>query len=225
MADIPVFWMEPSGFVQVRLRTFRFSSDARCAARPEWGCDAEVLILSEAPESEWREEYALEEDSRRHSRTLAERIADEDPRWPSRCDRCGADFPPDATRQVWADRLYTGAPDGALHSERSLPVGALRHLEWMEGVPEFCGPDGIALQCITPGGEWIVDSEASNCTRKGDPSHKCWIRHGDPRDPQGLKTGVKLHVDKNGDTCAAGAGSIACGSYHGFLHNGRLTSC
>jgi hypothetical protein len=33
------------------------------------------------------------------------------------------------------------------------------------------------------------------------------------------KTG-RLHVDKNGNTCAAGAGSIITGKWHGFLHNG-----
>ena len=32
-----------------------------------------------------------------------------------------------------------------------------------------------------------------------------------------------VHVDKSGDTCAAGAGSILIGGYHGFLHNGYLT--
>ena len=31
-----------------------------------------------------------------------------------------------------------------------------------------------------------------------------------------------LHVDKNGVTCAAGAGSIALPNLHGFLHNGHL---
>jgi hypothetical protein len=51
-----------------------------------------------------------------------------------------------------------------------------------------------------------------------DDVHKCWVRHGDPR------TG-ELHVDKNGVTCSAGAGSILSGSYHGFLHNGYLVEC
>lgn len=31
-----------------------------------------------------------------------------------------------------------------------------------------------------------------------------------------------ITVDKNGTTCAAGAGSISAGPYHGFLRNGQL---
>ena len=31
-------------------------------------------------------------------------------------------------------------------------------------------------------------------------------------------------VDKNGETCAAGAGSIASAGYHGFLVNGVLSA-
>jgi len=48
--------------------------------------------------------------------------------------------------------------------------------------------------------------------------HRCWVRHGRPEDGT-------LHVDKNGVTCAAGAGSIVAGNFHGFLHGGFLTSC
>jgi hypothetical protein len=69
---------------------------------------------------------------------------------------------------------------------------------------------------MTPGGEWIIDSRASNCTMPEDTEHRCWVRHGEAPD---------FHVDKNGKTCNAGAGSIKCGSYHGFLQNGFLTDC
>jgi hypothetical protein len=75
---------------------------------------------------------------------------------------------------------------------------------------QFEGP----LVVMTPGGEWVIDSRASNCGRPDDRTHRCWVRHGEP---------PNIHVDKNGDTCAAGAGSIVCGNYHGFLHNGFLT--
>jgi hypothetical protein len=62
----------------------------------------------------------------------------------------------------------------------------------------------------------MIDSRASNCTLPNDREHKCWIRHGTPPD---------LTVDKNGKTCAAGAGSIQLGNYHGFLRNGHLEEC
>jgi hypothetical protein len=39
------------------------------------------------------------------------------------------------------------------------------------------------------------------------------VRHGEA---------PNITVDKNGVTCGAGAGSIQCGSYHGFLRNGEL---
>lgn len=60
--------------------------------------------------------------------------------------------------------------------------------------------------------------EARNCTMPDDTTHKCWVRHGRPEDGS-------LHVDKNGHTCGAGAGSIDTGKWHGFLHNGELVEC
>lgn len=53
-----------------------------------------------------------------------------------------------------------------------------------------------------------------NCTMPYDYEHRCWVRHGEP---------PAITVDKQGHTCAAGAGSIQCGSYHGFLEDGALT--
>jgi hypothetical protein len=70
---------------------------------------------------------------------------------------------------------------------------------------------------VLPNGHiWDVDGRASNCDMKEDRTHRCWVRHGDP---------PNVHVDKNGHTCHAGAGSILSGNYHGFLHNGELTNC
>lgn len=81
------------------------------------------------------------------------------------------------------------------------------------------GYDGKALVVILPNGSsWYIDSRASNCTRPEDNSHRCWVRHGSPLDGT-------LHVDKNGDTCQAGAGSIISGDFHGFLHSGHIVSC
>lgn len=80
--------------------------------------------------------------------------------------------------------------------------------------------EGRHLFVIVPEGHWWnIDGRASNCTMKDDRTHRCWVRHGDPTRPE------TLHVDKNGDTCSAGAGSILAGDYHGFLHNGQLVKC
>ncbi|BDI33376.1 hypothetical protein CCAX7_54270 [Capsulimonas corticalis] len=78
------------------------------------------------------------------------------------------------------------------------------------------GLDGRTLSVQTPGGQWVIDSRANNCTRPDDKGHRCWVRHGVP---------PEINVDKAGDTCAAGAGSIMCGNYHGFLRNGYLEEC
>lgn len=80
----------------------------------------------------------------------------------------------------------------------------------------------LHLHAVCPNGQhWDIDSRASNCTRREDNVHRCWVRHGDPTQPH------TVHVDKNGDTCAAGAGSIIVNAkqpaYHGFLHNGRFS--
>jgi hypothetical protein len=63
--------------------------------------------------------------------------------------------------------------------------------------------------------EWMIDGQASNCTRPNE-DHFCWVRTGEP---------PNVTVGKDGNTCAAGAGSIQARDYHGFLRNGYLESC
>jgi hypothetical protein len=135
-----------------------------------------------------------------------------DPRWPSKC-ACGYTFEEGDQWQVNYSSLYKRSDNGELVTLRDAPVGALWDAHWM---PECMKrPDGRYMICRTPGGEWAIDSKCSNCTRPNEP-HDCWVRHGEPPD---------LHVDKNGNTCSAGAGSIICGGWHGFLHNGNLVQC
>ena len=89
---------------------------------------------------------------------------------------------------------------------------------WFDFLPkEQLGPDGKYLIVKLPNGSiWTVDGRASNCTMSEDTKHKCWVRHGVP---------PNITVDKNGLTCAAGAGSILAGGWHGFLRNGELIQC
>jgi len=94
-------------------------------------------------------------------------------------------------------------------SDQSVP-GAM----WWGESYSFNTPEGTqALFVETPGGPWCIDSRASNCTKPEDNEHRCWIRHGEV---------PKITVDKNGNTCSAGAGSIQAGNYHGFLRDGIL---
>lgn len=93
-------------------------------------------------------------------------------------------------------------------------VGAMWHAVWYPKNFEWSNENGPHLIVMTPGGEWDIDSRASNCTMRHDRLHRCWVRHGQA---------PLVTVDKAGLSCHAGAGSIQCGSYHGFLRAGVLT--
>ena len=148
------------------------------------------------------------------------RPAKQDQRWPRVCSKCSYEFQEGDQWQVFTDRLMARSDGGGLTTIREAPIGAMWFAWWMKySKSDSYGRDwdnqsGPSLIVKTPGGEWNIDSRASNCTLPKDRQHRCWVRHGFP---------PKIHVDKNGKTCAAGAGSIICGNYHGFLHNGCLT--
>jgi hypothetical protein len=121
--------------------------------------------------------------------------------------------------QLFHDRIYRAA-DGREWPLRELPPGAVYNAHWYADMG-WVGADGRSLVVILPTADrhpWCIDARASNCTMKDDNAHRCWVRHGRPEDGT-------LHVDKSGNTCAAGAGSIAVPGYHGFLHHGALVDC
>lgn len=147
-------------------------------------------------------------------RTEPEGWPRDDPRWPTHCT-CGYAFGPDDPWQLFYERLYRDPRTGAEYTIRDAPPGAMWRAEWMEDVAAYRGPDGQCLAVVLPDGhQWMIDGRASNCTRPKDNDHKCWVRHGEP---------PNLTVDKNGNTCQAGAGSIVSAGYHGFLVDGYLT--
>jgi hypothetical protein len=102
-----------------------------------------------------------------------------------------------------------------VENDLRLPVGAMYRSWWYEET-QWKGTDGESWTVQTPGGPWCIDSRASNCTRPDDSAHNCWCRHG---------KAPNFTVNKVGNTCGAGAGSIAMDGYHGFLINGELTDC
>lgn len=217
MSDrVKVFWSEPSEHVRVSLRRFYYSPRAdgteivagrhrRCAATPN-GCDASVGIIPSAPREDW-----IRIDEQGDAETVRG-VSKEHTGWPLKCEACGEPMGEGGEWQVNADRLYAGG--GQLFTLRDPPVGAMYDASWYT---DFAvGFDGLHLVVICPDGHpWLVDAEASNCTMKGDRSHRCWVRHGDPR------TG-EVHVDKDGATCSAGGGSIQTAKWHGYLHHGYL---
>lgn len=137
-----------------------------------------------------------------------------DPRWPRCCAHCGRDFTDDDHRQVNREMLYARSDGGPETTLRNAPPGAMWDATWM---PEAYRVDGQFLTVRLPNGhDWVIDDEATSCTRRGDLTHRCWVRHG---------TAPRITVDKRGETCAAGAGSIQSGDFHGYLTNGVLSSC
>lgn len=101
-----------------------------------------------------------------------------------------------------------------------LPPGAMWFADWFENLwnPQL----QYSLMVKTPGGDWHVDQQCSNCTMPSDrmqKEHHCWIIEGNLPDIESIS------VTKNGKTCGAGAGSILIGNYHGFLRNGYLEEC
>ena len=142
-------------------------------------------------------------------------VSADDPRWPKSCSACGFEFRPDDARQNFTSRIFQ-ADDGRSWPQRELPPGAMYYEDWMPRNfywDNFEGPGHLIV--ILPNGiDWNIDSRASNCTLPKDRMHRCWIRTGEP---------PNVTAGKTGHTCAAGAGSILAGNYHGFLRNGELT--
>jgi hypothetical protein len=145
----------------------------------------------------------------------------DDQRWPTTCNYCGNLITNVSEGYVHYFRLWTPqdrsrTPQNCpefFHLMKS-PTGACWDANWLHD--HRVGPDGRSLYVMCPDHhEWFVDGIASNCTRKDDKTHRCWCRQGKPEDGT-------LNVDKNCDTCQAGAGSILTPNWHGFLRNGFL---
>lgn len=216
------YWLEPTDQVAVGLRRYTTRGTGGWACAEGWH---EALTFTGTVAAEYRETD--------HGRVLAARpdVPHDDPRWPAECARgCGYRFGPDDPWQVWQELLYRRADTGEVVTLRPrkdydppdapapAPPGAMWNAWWLPDTPAWRGPDGMALMVRLPDGhDWHVDGEASNCTRKGDATHKCWVRRGDPRQ-------ANVTAGKDGETCAAGAGSIASAGYHGFLRDGVLTA-
>ena len=132
----------------------------------------------------------------------------DDERWPMKCAACDYVFDDDDHWQVFRETIYLRTDTGEEVLQTDNVPGMMFDATWM------CrkGADGRSLYVILPNGkQWAIDGRASNCSMPEDSEHRCWVRHGEP---------PFITVDKNGNTCAAGGGSIQAGDYHGFLRNG-----
>jgi hypothetical protein len=206
------FWLEPTDDVAVGLRRYSSTGNGFTCAE---GYHSALVYTGQEPA------IYTESDGYRHL-AIRPDVEHDDPAWPTECEKgCGYAFTDEDHWQSWQELLYRRTDTSelrVLHTGAPAPFapaaepGACWDAWWM---PFSRGVDGIYLMVRLPDGhDWAVDSQASNCTRPGEPHH-CWIRHGDPRE-------CHVTVDKNGDTCSAGAGSIGSPNWHGFLRDGQL---
>ena len=218
----PCFLLAPVPQIDVKLRRYtHWNSPGNWTCAGGWHEARTPLAIVDRP----LRNYPAEEENWNDWDKMIDalRPPKEDPRWPRHCSHCDYEFNDADEWQVFTDRLMARSDQaGALTTIRDAPIGAMWFAWWYKsskrdnGLYGFdwdnqAGPDLIVK---TPGGQWNIDSRASNCTLPKDRLHRCWVRHG---------FAPKIHVDKNGRTCGAGAGSIVCGKYHGFLRNGSLT--
>ncbi len=202
MASISCFLLENTALIQRSLR--RYGRNAH--ACPNGYHDASVALDVVA--------HAIDANC---TVTINDDWPHDDPRWPTQCAHCNYVFSIEDAYQLNQERLLR-RPDTrellTIRAARQLP-GAMYRASWYAPF-STSQDDGAPLIVVTPGGEWNIDSQATNCTMKDDwhqDRHHCWVREGIP---------PCITVGKNGVTCAAGAGSIQAGSYHGFLRNGYL---
>lgn len=207
MSRIRCFFLEPTDQVEMELRRYVGAKEGGpCSAPGGYGYHNADVVVGRGPASACPEFH--------HGKPVhGDLWPRDDARWPARC-ACGYDFKPDDEWQFNPHTLYRRSDGGELVTLRKAPPGAMWFAPWFSDSPQYQGPDGNTLIVRCPDGhDWIVDSRASNCTMPQDNVHKCWVRHG---------TAPDITVDKNGLTCAAGAGSILTPKWHGFLRNGWL---
>lgn len=223
MSDaIRCFWLEPTLEARVACRRYRSPHRAEGEAPdPTPPCPSNPIGLHQAihwfgtRQIEWVKRAGEAGYPGWWSRSLVDESEPphDNPLWPTKCESCDYAFVDADVWQLFWETLYRRVDTGALMTLRDAPAGAMWNCDWL---PEsWQGGDGRSICVRTPGGDWNIDSRASNCGLPQDSVHRCWIRHGEPPD---------LTVDKNGVTCAAGAGSILAGSYHGFLRGGYLVT-
>lgn len=215
----PCFLLEPVGRIRVWARRYSNGTPNCCPNSPgEYSYHQNMNLIGDFD----RPFTGQSEDWLDFLETI--RPPASDPLWPTTCT-CGAVFEDSRIQrggQMFANRLFKRSDTGELTTLQEAPAGALWYAWWYNHEPadglygwDWDNMTGPPLICRCPGGhDWNIDGRASNCDKKEDRLHRCWVRHGAP---------PNLHVDKNGLTCGAGAGSILAGKYHGFLHNGELT--
>lgn len=160
--------------------------------------------------------------------------------WPKTCD-CGYIFNDKDVFQLFDYEMYAVPTEAAVFAHlakewenpkkpldpcvnqgwwqsANLPAGSMYWRYWANHHPYWDNGGDKSLIVVCPDKtHWDIDSRTSNCGLKEDRIHRCWVRHGEP---------PNITVNKEGNTCVAGAGSIrGQNGYHGHLVNGALHRC
>lgn len=190
MSEVRTFWCEPAG--RYRHELVVLGSDDRSCPKAFGMCCARVVIANEVSDSEWAWP------------------ADDDPRWPTHCDDCGADLG-EGSRGMSHPELYRGAPDGVLRRLAEMPVGATWDATWWHRGERYKPPDDVVLVVKLPNGhDWMPDGPAANSDKIPG-----WTRTGDPR-----QANVTARPSI-GSPWPPGHERY----YHGFLTDGLLKAC
>jgi hypothetical protein len=206
MARIRCFLLEETERVAVYFRRYNSTAFKKgtCPVHDDYH-NASVRI----------EDELVEKDERGYIVNGSKPASHDDPRWPKIC-ACGYIFRPEDEWQRDAHLLYWRRDTGEEMILRNAPPGAMWYAWWFDDIYQPQGKHCLVIR-MPGGGEWIVDSQAKNCSMPEDrkqEKHHCWILHGDP---------PNVTVDKQGaSTCAAGSGSVQMQNWHGFLRNGFL---
>lgn len=208
MAPVKAYFLEATEQERHWLRRFVFSDQSKCLGKD--GYHNAMFLLGDA-DIVWTTTHGSTQ------RFIADRShsqpPESDPRWPVKCDSCDYRFTDKDQYQLFGHQLYKRQDTGEIMTIEDAPPGALWYGIWWKPT----APDGHVLMAKCPGGhDWNIDGCASNCDKPDDKEHRCWVRHGEP---------PLITVDKNGNTCKAGAGSILTPSWHGYLRNGEFVEC
>ncbi len=188
------FWSGGSWFNRPKIKTYllTLSDQVRCSCRRV--ADPETTVACLTDDEPWH--IAIKNINVPASEQGNPRETED---WPTVCE-CGYIFRPDDEFELIYRPLYLRSDTQELVTLAEAPAGAI----WKEG-------ESWILR--TPGGDLNLDSRAGNCSKPWCNDHKCWIMHGEP---------PEITVDKQGNSCDAGGGSIIMGDWHGFLRNGWL---
>lgn len=231
MSTIPCFLVKPTNWCMLYAR--RYSNEFECGEFKTY--HNSMVAIGHKPIELTERGYRISPD--------VPSIPADSPLWEQKCSKCEYVFTEQDPGDPFTDRMYAQAvseeqdvshvsldsgfptisnPGSAIvvpvnwWPRRELPPGAMyreplyRDMYWANDSED-------PLLVITPsssgGHVWNIDSRASNCTLPDERFHRCWVRQGTP---------PNITVGKNGNTCGAGAGSIAAAGYHGMLENGYL---